>query len=54
MSDSSTPHPGSQLDRLEKLNLSTKLAYGVGDFGSAISSNILIFSHDRWNLGCNQ
>jgi glycoside/pentoside/hexuronide:cation symporter, GPH family len=43
MSDSSTPHPGSQLDRLEKLNLSTKLAYGVGDFGSAISSNILIF-----------
>jgi GPH family glycoside/pentoside/hexuronide:cation symporter len=40
MSDSSLPN--SALQR-EKLNLSTKLAYGVGDFGSAVSSNILIF-----------
>jgi hypothetical protein len=40
MSDSSLPTPVPQR---EKLNLSTKLAYGVGDFGSAVSSNVLIF-----------
>jgi len=28
----------------EKLNLTTKLAYGVGDLGTAITANILIFS----------
>ncbi|MEA5570212.1 MFS transporter [Calothrix sp. UHCC 0171] len=36
--DSSEKNPGS-----EKLNLSTKLAYGAGDLGPAITANISIF-----------
>lgn len=27
----------------EKLNLTTKLAYGVGDFGTAVTANLLVF-----------
>jgi GPH family glycoside/pentoside/hexuronide:cation symporter len=40
MSDSSPPTPRSSS---AKLNLITKLAFGVGDLGTAISANILIF-----------
>jgi len=29
--------------QVEKLNFTTKLAYGAGDFGSAITANILVF-----------
>ncbi len=28
---------------VEKLNLSTKIAYGAGDMGPAITANILVF-----------
>ncbi|GAB4228131.1 MAG: MFS transporter [Elainellaceae cyanobacterium] len=40
MTDASTPRPPATT---EKLNLLTKLAYGVGDLGTAISANILVF-----------
>jgi len=29
--------------QVEKLNLATKIAYGAGDFGTAITANILVF-----------
>lgn len=37
----STPDPSPEPD--EKLSLNTKLAYGAGDLGSAITANILGF-----------
>ncbi|HEY9664475.1 MAG TPA: MFS transporter, partial [Allocoleopsis sp.] len=35
--------PPSQSASAQPLNLSTKLAYGAGDFGNAITANILVF-----------
>jgi GPH family glycoside/pentoside/hexuronide:cation symporter len=42
MSDSSSDYPAATPDS-EKLKLSTKLAYGAGDVGAAITANIGVF-----------
>lgn len=42
MSDSSSDHPAATPDS-EKLKFSTKLAYGAGDVGAAITANIGVF-----------
>lgn len=42
MSDSSSNYPTTTPES-DKLNLSTKLAYGAGDLGTAITANISIF-----------
>jgi len=42
MSNPSSDHIAARPEP-EKLNLSTKLAYGAGDFGTAVTANILVF-----------
>ncbi len=41
--NNSASEPDFDTPESEKLNLSTKLAYGAGDLGSAITANILVF-----------
>ncbi|HIK33381.1 MAG TPA: MFS transporter [Oscillatoriales cyanobacterium M59_W2019_021] len=43
MNDTPTPDSSLQNSEPEKLSIWTKLAYGAGDLGSAITANILIF-----------
>ena len=43
MSNTSPPQPATDSPATQKLSLSTKLAYGAGDLGSAITANILAF-----------
>ena len=39
----SSPHPPSETPAAEPLNFPTKLAYGAGDLGPAITANLLAF-----------
>ncbi|MEG4111975.1 MULTISPECIES: MFS transporter [unclassified Microcoleus] len=43
MSNISPPQPAADNPRTPKLSLSTKLAYGAGDLGPAITANVLAF-----------
>lgn len=43
MNDTPTPNSSRQNSKPEKLNFLTKLSYGAGDLGSAITANILLF-----------
>jgi GPH family glycoside/pentoside/hexuronide:cation symporter len=43
MSNSSPPPPDSNNPATQKLSFSTKLAYGAGDLGPAITANVLVF-----------
>ncbi|MFB8796993.1 MAG: MFS transporter [Microcoleus sp.] len=43
MSNSSPPPPDSNNPAPQKLSFSTKLAYGAGDLGPAITANVLVF-----------
>ncbi|MEG4225973.1 MFS transporter [Microcoleus sp. N9_B2] len=43
MSNTSGPQPAANNPATQKLSLSTKLAYGAGDLGPAITANVLAF-----------
>ncbi|MEG4486104.1 MFS transporter [Microcoleus sp. D2_18a_B4] len=43
MSNTSGPRPAADNPKTKKLSLSTKLAYGAGDLGPAITANVLAF-----------
>ena len=43
MSNTSPPPPDSNNPATQKLSFSTKLAYGAGDLGPAITANVLVF-----------
>jgi len=43
MSNTSPPPPDSNNPAPQKLSFSTKLAYGAGDLGPAITANVLVF-----------
>ena len=43
MSNTSGPQPAADNPETKKLSFSTKLAYGAGDLGPAITANVLVF-----------
>jgi glycoside/pentoside/hexuronide:cation symporter, GPH family len=43
MSNISPPEPAADNPEAKKLSFSTKLAYGAGDLGPAITANVLVF-----------